>query len=216
MELVGASTGTYLSLDAGSACAPTSDNPDAARGWIDASNSGSHPSDVANSVTAASQSPRCNASRWPVNSVKSNAPGDSSPSASRIGSGPPTTSRLMSNRGTLEATLPVRDANGCTLRDVPITISKSQAGKSSSTSRKKRSGNCSPKKTISGLTNPPCFSASQRQPPSPSAPTWTARCISATATAWPVSIHVQPSKLPWAATITSFGIPATVSRESIF
>ena len=50
MELVGASTGTYLSLDAGSACAPTSDNPDAARGWIDASNSGSHPSDVANSV----------------------------------------------------------------------------------------------------------------------------------------------------------------------
>ena len=49
---------------------------------------------------------------------------------------------------------PMRDANGCTVRLVPITISRSALGKSVCIFWKNLGGRLSPKKTISGLTSP--------------------------------------------------------------
>lgn len=50
--------------------------------------------------------------------------------------------------------LSIREANGCTLSEDPIMISRSHSGKSVVEFVKKLEGKLSPKKTISGLTIP--------------------------------------------------------------
>ena len=47
------------------------------------------------------------------------------------------------------------DAKGWTTSEVPMTSSRSAAGRSSSAASQKRSGSASPKNTMSGLTRPP-------------------------------------------------------------
>mmetsp|Transcript_43691 Transcript_43691/g.144661 ORF Transcript_43691/g.144661 Transcript_43691/m.144661 type:complete len:389 (+) Transcript_43691:87-1253(+) len=128
----------------------------------------------------------------------------------------PSSSLLSSSRGVARRHRPSRDAKGCTLSDVPITMSASAAGKSASAASKKRAGSCSPKKTMSGLQSPPYRSASSAQPPGPSRPTATARRTSPSGTVSPVSMQWQPSKLPCAAMVKSAGSPARASSESMF
>lgn len=90
-------------------------------------------------------------------------------------------------------------------------MSKSQRGKSCCASWKKRSGNDSPKKTMSGFTRPPWRSAIACQPSGPSLPWATAARTSSTSTASPVSMHEHRSKLPCAATVICAGSEAVAS-----
>lgn len=50
---------------------------------------------------------------------------------------------------------PAREAKGWTTSEVPMTSSRSAAGRSTSAASQKRSGSASPKNTMSGFTRPP-------------------------------------------------------------
>eukprot|EP01052_Picozoa_sp_SAG31_P031516 SAG31_NODE_3346_length_4376_cov_3.801496_2_plen_236_part_00 len=109
--------------------------------------------------------------------------------------------------------LPIREAKGWTASEVPITISSLQLGRSDCTSSKNRVGSASPKKTMSGLTSPPCFS---RKPFQPASPAKIPARTSAASTGAPVAMHLAESKLPCAATSLCAGSPASDSSESMF
>mmetsp|Transcript_13364 Transcript_13364/g.44635 ORF Transcript_13364/g.44635 Transcript_13364/m.44635 type:complete len:237 (-) Transcript_13364:415-1125(-) len=180
------------------------------------------PASRASSVTPASQSPSKKASRGGERSrSRGSAPVGPAPPASAM-SKDPTSSRLMSNRGTSRAGMSTSEAKGCTCSDVPMTSSRSHASKSAGTRRPNRSGSCSPKKTMSGLTSPPLSSLSAS---TASSPCQSASRSLSTPTAWrrrseppgrDADHACAASKLPWAATVSSGGTPAALSSESMF
>mmetsp|Transcript_26561 Transcript_26561/g.55110 ORF Transcript_26561/g.55110 Transcript_26561/m.55110 type:complete len:213 (+) Transcript_26561:60-698(+) len=125
----------------------------------------------------------------------------------------PTLSRLTSSLGHPCLTLPTRSLNGRTASEVPTTTSRSQAERSESWRLKKRSGRDSPKKTMSGFTRPLYFVLSCSRPDCP----WTKACLnSSRGTGVRLPATWQLSMFPCAATTSSAGRPAVVSKESMF
>mmetsp|Transcript_36742 Transcript_36742/g.116977 ORF Transcript_36742/g.116977 Transcript_36742/m.116977 type:complete len:244 (+) Transcript_36742:129-860(+) len=131
-----------------------------------ASNSSRQPARRTISATTSSTSPSRKASRE-SSASKSKPPPPPKPGMLNTSLTSPALCRLIKTRLALGGTRSMRPEKGCTTRDVPMTRSRSQRGKSASAHSKKRGGRASPKKTMSGFTSPPCLRLSSAQPDGP-------------------------------------------------
>jgi hypothetical protein len=121
--------------------------------FTSSSSSSPHPSSSASFFTPDWHSPRCFTSRTLFAWLKTN-PVEIDGNMRSVKSEVPTSSKFIKRRGVEGDTFFIKEAKGCTSREVPITSNKSHTGKSFALRSKNLGGRLSPKNTISGFTRP--------------------------------------------------------------